>query len=106
MSFTDRCFLVRSSYMSLHPFLASSKLVLTFAMSSYITREFRSKCPMEVDFFPFSVSCTAQPMFIEDARAAPNEPCPTLFLMSSVLDSPTEVLTAIFVSSFSLNHIL
>ena len=59
---------------------------------------------MEAVFLFFRESCTAQPMFIDDVRAAPNDPCPTLFLMSSVFDSPTEVLTAILVSSFSLNH--
>ena len=42
-------------------------------------------------------------MFSDDASAAPNMPWPMLFFTRWVPDSPTEVLTEILASSFSLN---
>ena len=74
MILTDNCFIVNRKKILLHPSLASLRLLLSLDISSCIIRKFSPRYPINADLFHLNVSCTAHPMFSEDARAALNEP--------------------------------
>ena len=54
----------------------------------------------------FVNSCTADPMFIDDPRAAAKLPWPIPFIMVAFSVSPTGVIIEMRVLKFSLNHSL